>query len=134
MAAATDRAKNRPKRIPVSGAARNVLTVDNQDENFVYRWVNDKDQRIRKFQQAGYEFVNDDVVVGDGPRAGEASTLGDNVSKEVGLGTMSYLMKIPREFYEEDQKAKHDGVADTEDSIYRDMKRNGFDGEFKRKR
>ena len=130
--ATVDRAKNRPKRIPVSGAARNILTIDNQDENFVYRWVNDQDQRIRRFQQAGYEFVSDDVQVGDGPRAGEASTQGVNVAKEVGLGTVSYLMRIPKEFYLEDQAAKHDQVRATEESIYQDMKNRGFTGKIEK--
>jgi len=62
------RAKNRntkrPQRVPVSGR-RDVLTVTDKDEAFVYRWVNDTQGRIDQFLAGGYELVQDDVKVGD---------------------------------------------------------------------
>jgi hypothetical protein len=45
------------KRIPLSGADRNVLTVQRKEPGFMYRFVNNVDDRIQKFLDAGYEPV-----------------------------------------------------------------------------
>lgn len=45
---AKNRGENRPSRVPVSGR-RDVMTVADQDPNFVYRWVNDVGNRIDQF-------------------------------------------------------------------------------------
>jgi len=103
------RNEQRPQRVPVSGEARNVLTISDEDPNFVYRWVNDMKggMRIRKFLAASYEFVKDPAItVGDGEEVGAISGIGDAIQREVGEGTISYLMRIPKEFYDEDQAAK----------------------------
>lgn len=99
----------RPTRVPVSGEARNVLTISDEDENFIYRWVNDMKggMRIRKFLAAGYDFVQDPAItVGDGEEVGVISGMGSSIQREVGEGVMSYLMRIPHEYYNEDQAAK----------------------------
>ena len=48
----------RVRRIPLSG--RNVLTVQGKDPNYAYRIVNDEEDRIARFQDAGYELVADE--------------------------------------------------------------------------
>ena len=64
----------RVSRTPVG--TRNILTVKGKDPNYVYRHVNDIDDRISMFQEAGYELVQDEsVVVGD-KRVNAASSLG----------------------------------------------------------
>ena len=110
------RAKNRPERVPLG--ARNRLTVrpGDKDPNFVYRWINDKDSRLADAQQAGYDFVTDDIKVGD-PRAAEASQMDSRVSKPAGGGLTTYLMRIPQEYYEEDQRAKAHQVDELEKSL-----------------
>lgn len=103
------RNEQRPKRIPISGDSRNVLTISDQDPNYVYRWVNDMKggMRIRKFLAAGYDFVKDpNLEVGDGLEVGSISGMGDAIQREVGEGTISYLMRILKEYYDEDQNAK----------------------------
>lgn len=101
----------RPKRTPVSGN-RDILTVSGKDENFEYRWVNDSGSRINQFKTAGYEVVTHDVVVGDN-KVGAATAVGSVVDKPVGLGTTAVLMRIPKEFYEEDQKTIRDSNTET---------------------
>ena len=46
---------NRVKRVPIS--IRNVLKWDNQDPSYQYRWVNDNEDRVPRFKEAGWETV-----------------------------------------------------------------------------
>lgn len=108
----------RPTRIPVSGEARNVLTITNSDPNFVYRYVNDSVDRINKFLTAGYEFVIDPhITVGDGNDPSDPGAIGAAVSRQVGNGTVGYLMRIKREFFLEDQEAKLQATRDGEAAL-----------------
>lgn len=96
---------DRETRVPVSGN-RNILTVDGKEEGFMYRWVKDIGNRIKRFERAGYEVVKHDVTVGDA-RAAVASEPGAAVTafgnKE---GEKLVLMRIRQEYYDEDQAAK----------------------------
>jgi hypothetical protein len=105
---------NRPQRTPLG--ARNRLTFGEQDPNFVYRVINDQDDRLKQAQEAGYEFVVSDAKLGD-TRAAEGSAIDSRVSKPVGNNTRGFLMRIPKEFYQEDQKAKADKVDATEQAM-----------------
>ena len=77
-----------------------------KDPNYVYRFVNDTGSRIDQMKQAGYEIVEDDnLIVGDS-RVSDPSSQGSAkrvISKD---GTVSYLMRQKKEYYEEDQAAK----------------------------
>lgn len=127
------RAENRPsraaKRIPVSGN-KNVMTVADRDPNYMYRWVNDnRDGRIDRFKQGGYEFVEkNDHEVGD--RTAETSTGATSlVTKMVGKDVTAYLMRIPMEFYEEDQEAKIKAIAESEEDMKRQLN-SGTNGTY----
>ena len=118
----------RVQRTPIG--TRNILTVKGKDPNYVYRHVNDIDDRISQFQEAGYELVQDESVqVGD-KRVNSTSSLGSAKAVSVGQGTKAYLMRIKREWYEEDQARKLSNVAEIEratkdkalDGTYGDLK------------
>lgn len=111
---------NRPERIPVSAAGRDILTVANQDPNYVYRWVNDTQGRIQTYRNGGYELVEATSAgtIGVGHQAGDASTVGEYVTRYMGQEVVAYLMRIPREFYEQDQEAKYRDIQETEARIY----------------
>lgn len=114
----------RVSRTPIG--TRNILTVKGKDPNYVYRHVNDIDDRIQMFQEAGYELVQDESVqVGD-KRVNAASSLGSAKAVSVGQGTKAYLMRIKREWYEEDQAKKLANVADIE----RATKEKALDGTY----
>ena len=104
---------NRPKRTPIG--TRNVLTTEQRD-GFVRRWVNDIDDRVQMFMDAGYEVVKDSSEVGD-PRAGDAKQVGKTKRKPVGGGTYAVLMQIPKEYYDEDQAEKQQRVDKTEEAL-----------------
>ncbi len=91
-----------------------------KDPNYVYRFVNDSGSRISNFRQAGYEFVEDsDLVVGDS-RVFDPSDIGSSKRVTSNDGTVSYLMRIKKEYYEEDQAAKAAMVDETEAAMKRD--------------
>ena len=106
----------RAKRTPVSGG-RDILAVKDQDPNYVYRWVNDTDGRLEKFKAAGYEVVTANIEVGT-KSVDRNSKLGSAVTKSVGGKLTAVLMRIPKEWYEEDQKAKQDQL-DAQDKALR---------------
>ncbi len=124
----TDRTPERPKkRVPV-GANRNLMTLDNMDPAYQYRWVNDSPGRIMRFTQGGYEHVVHDVNVGE-RRADSSSGVSSVVVKDVGKGTQAYLMRIKKEYYEEDKKAKAAALNSAEESMQRNLNNNG-DGSY----
>lgn len=118
----------RVKRTPVG--RRNVLTVSGKDPDYVYRFVNDEGGRVDDFLAAGYELVEKDgVKIGDA-RVGNPSAEGSVAQVHVGGGKKGFLMRIKKEWYEEDQAAKQSHVDATEaatkekalDGTYGDLK------------
>jgi hypothetical protein len=103
--------KKRPKRIPLG--TRNVLKYPKRP-GYVRRVVNDVEDRIQRFKDAGYEIVQKKDLPSGDSRAGDASQMGMPVSKSVGNGVKAVLMEIPEEWYEEDQKAKQDKIKAAE--------------------
>lgn len=85
-----------------------------KDVNFEYRFVNDTGSRIQNFKAAGYEFVTgDDLIVGDN-RVSDATDLGSAKRVISNDGTTSYLMRIKKEWFEEDQASKAAALKEQE--------------------
>ena len=106
------------QRIPVGKAHRDILTLNGKDPDFMYRWVHDvheNGQRILRFIDGGWEHVkSEDVSVGD-----NMVFKSDNVGSIVRVPTLDgstymYAMRIPKEYYEEDQMAKLSYVDELE--------------------
>lgn len=84
------------------------------DPNFVYRFVNDTGSRLPNFQQAGYELVQDtELLVGDS-RVFDPSDIGTAKKVTSNDGTVSYLMRIKKEWFDEDQAKKDAYTKETE--------------------
>ena len=80
----------------------------------------------KEFQEAGYEVVqSESVEVGD-KRAASGTSIGSAKTLSVGQGTKAYVMRIKKEWYEEDQRAKQGQIAATESAI-KDPTLNGGD-------
>jgi hypothetical protein len=105
-------------RIPVASNRAPLNSRGLDKENFSYRWVSDRDQRIAMFLEAGYEFVKPTAqkIVGD-PTV-DTISIPDRVKKSKG-GTTQYLMQLPIKLYDEDQKAKQREVDEIEQSMRR---------------
>jgi len=118
--------KERVKRTGLG--VRNRLVVKNKDPNYEYRLVNDTEDRISEFIERGWVAVtSDDASVG-GERLEEAKGVGTVKSIAVGGGKRGVLMKIPVEYYKEDQRAKEDYNLKTEEA----MRSNPNDGTYGR--
>jgi hypothetical protein len=103
--------------------------VRQSDPNYVERWVVDYDgtgDRIAAFKQGGYEHVPAHINTLGDSRVDAASPEGSIEQRSVGNGQKGYLMRIPRELYEADQKAKQVEVTKTEEAL----KRPAIDGAY----
>lgn len=122
----TNREDARPSRIPVAEANRNKLVVDGLDhENYMYRWVNDVEGRLAAFIAGWWEFVDSNgKPVGDTDVNASDGT-SSKFSKGVGRGVNSYLMRIPKEFWLEDQETKERDLKEREAEIKRNVKSIG---------
>lgn len=102
----------RVRRAPL--ARKNVLTVSGKEDGYVYRIVNDTENRVADLAEQGYEPVAaSKVQVGD-KRVSKASPEGSVMTMSVGGGKKGVVMRIRQDWYDEDQKSKQDYVAETE--------------------
>lgn len=118
----------KPKRVPMGH--RNVLKIKGLTDNelFHYHLFNDVEDRLYRALEAGYAFVSKEgLEIGDKNIDSVRGT--DSIMKKnVGGGLTAYLMRIPMEFYKEDQKAKQDQVAALEREIKKPAIEGGFGG------
>lgn len=124
--------EKKPQRVPVAGN-RNVMSVIGKQGGYVYRWVNDEDNRIEKFKAAWYEFVDHPVQIGDVTINSADSSNGGIQSKKVGNGITAYLMRIKEEYYNEDQDTKQRDITAKEQAMKRKLNthEDGAFGEVK---
>ena len=97
------------------GAKRDILSVQNPEEGYVYRIVNDTPGRINRFKEAGYELV-EDAQLGTSHVDGNQASQGI-VSKDVGKGVTAVVMRQRDEFYKEDQAEKQRKIDELENSM-----------------
>mgnify|MGYP000385491313 CR=1 FL=1 len=116
--------RERVKRVPVG--SRNRLEVIGKSPDYVYRIVNDVDDRVELFKAAGYEVVSISEARMASQRVGQGTPTGSVAEMPVGNGVNGVLMKIPKEWYEEDQAAKAARIDEAERSI----KKPDIDGSY----
>ena len=121
----------RQERVPM-GAYRDILTVHDKDPNYVYRFFNDIDNRIERAKQAGYEIVDHKVRMGAHGVANNQA-LGGGAQRISSDGVPLVLMRIRREWWEEDQAAKQKIVNDRILTINKSAE-DGYYGETKTSR
>ena len=112
------RAKGRPERKPLH--RRKLLDAKPRD-GYVRRWVNEEIGAIEAYEEAGYSLVQGDEDASQ-MRAQTESQMGSSVirrvvNKDPNASTKTaVLMEIPKEFYEEDQRAKQEQLDKDEAS------------------
>lgn len=115
--------ENKVERIPVDGM-RDVMTVHGKDPAYKYRWVTDTDEkgsRIWKFKRGGWELATLDghdskITVGQ-EAVYKSKEDGSLVRLHSGEGRFSYLMRIKKEWYSEDQESKEKSLKEMEEGI-----------------
>lgn len=107
--------KRTPQRTPISGT-RNKFKIKNQDPAFVYRAVNDVEDRIEQMRELGYEIVTKEIKTGD-KVVGTGTHVGTPMSVSVGGGVKAVIMRCPREVYELRAAEKANAVQLMEDAL-----------------
>ena len=107
--------KRKTVRAGIAGR-RNKLTIEGKEPGFVYRVVNDDDDRVMDLQERGYEIVTHNAKVGD-KRVGIPKKEGSPIQISVGGGKKAYLMRQKQEWYDEDQDAKQENVNELEATV-----------------
>lgn len=121
----------RVKRNPIKDTFRNRQFVKGKDPNYEYRFVNDEDDRLSIMKERGWEVVVDkDIQIGD-KRVADPTSEGTPRTISGGGGLTQYLMRIPKDWYEEDQAVKREHIQRLEDSIKptKEQRADGFYGE-----
>lgn len=116
--------KRIPQRASVNGT-RNRLNVKNQDPAYVYRIVNDIDDRVQCLMDVGYE-IDVTTKVGDKRAGAPASAPGTPVTVSLGQGDKGVVMRIKKELYEERKLEKETLIREREAAL-QDPTRNGAD-------
>ena len=92
----------RNKRVPF-GVARTKLAIEQTLEGYHMHWVNDTPGRIGQAMAGDYTFVDPKEINLDSTRDNKVTVLVG--TQEDGSPMNAYLMKIPLEFYYDDQEA-----------------------------
>lgn len=113
----------RRKSGSLNGFTRDRLALSNQNPNFVYYWVLDSDERgsrVSYMSEDGWEMVDskrDQVKVG-GDSVYDSPVSGSIYRAHNRDGRFLYLMRIRREWYEQDQKDKDKVLREQEEQIF----------------
>ena len=120
---------NKVDRIPVSGG-RKKLTIEGKDPNYHYCVITDREGNIDKFIRGGYEVCKRSELDSIGLRTVNKTDSVDDVARiPVGLGDDGIVMKIKREWYEEDQAAKQVRNKEQTESMFQNLN-SGKDGTY----
>lgn len=116
-----DAITGREERIPL-GIARQKLKVT-EIPGYHLHWINDIPDRLDEARRGGYEFVLEGEIkgkFGDTDIDQTNRDLGSKVCRSVSqsTGLKAYLMKIPLEYYEADQRAKQAEIDQIDKAIH----------------
>lgn len=113
----------RKKRVPL-GVPRAKLAV-NKRTGYVRRWINDRDGRIIRAKEGGYNFVKSEDAEFVDSDVCNTNTISKVVDSD---GTKAFLMEISEQFYEEDQIEKRNFVDRTEEALRKGEDSHGTPG------
>lgn len=125
-------AVTRQSRIPLSGT-RDILTVEGKDPNYHYFWAADTDEKgteIYRLQRAGYEFVQAEKVEVGQSSVYKSHDVGSIVRVPSG-DRYVYLMRIPMQWYLDDQMDLERLNKEQEQSIVAYKEEEGVYGDVK---
>ena len=116
------RARRQERKSMDVGGFEQKLSVpaSRKDPLWTYRWVNDSAMRVHSLKEQDWEFADDEVVASDGRNSG----VGTRIERIVNERTTpnperAYLMRKPKEFYDEDQARKQTFVNEVEEGMKR---------------
>lgn len=105
----------RAKRVPVG--TRGVIPRFQMEDGYQYRIVNDTDDRIERFEEAGWEMIDSAALKKSERRVNSPAPEGSKARISVGQGTQGYIMRQRDEYYVADQAEKQDRVTASEETM-----------------
>ena len=95
------------------------LNVDGMEEGYYYHVVNDKEGRVERLKNRGFEVVehNGKVSMGDA-NAQQGGTTVQTTANDTD-GSKAILMRIPQEFKNEDDAFRQKQIDESEKALYR---------------
>lgn len=122
---------DRPDRTPLHDQ-KDKINIKEMDPNYHYRWVTSNNptdpDRVERFKRGGYEVVGGNVKVGDSTVEDLTTRSSGAVERYMGQGQKAVLMRIRRDWYEEDQAAKQKEI----DALEQQMKREALQDRYGR--
>lgn len=126
MTRETRESQARPARVSVNQQRDKLSVLGLDTDNFYYRWVNDIEDRLHIFKNAGYEFVLKTEIKSSGDPTVDSSLGTDSrIRKGVGGGLTAFLMKLPIDFKKEYDAEKEADLLETERTMHRLQKDTG---------
>ena len=120
MTRTTREEQSRPARVSVSSQRDKLNVLGLDTKNFYYRWVNDMDDRLLVFRNAGYEFVDKSEIKSSGDPTVDISKGTDSrIRKGMGGGIVAVLMKLPLDIKKEYDAEKYADILETERAMTR---------------
>ena len=104
-----------------AGAGPMSLTGNLDHEKYAYCVGTDEGNRIEELKSYGYEIDTSQDVSFSGSNAVKTGSA-HSVVVDKRTGKKGVLMRQPREFHEEDKKAKQKAIDKTEESMFRKLK------------
>ena len=121
---------SRPTRIPMSGLSKRMHVDKDRIPGFHIAWINDDKDLVYRAKRAGYEHVTVDELPEWGRQDVDSASATDSmVSMKVGADLTAYLMKLPMEYWEEDQEAKVQRNSAVTEDIMKELN-SGQDGKY----
>lgn len=118
-----DNRAERTRRPPVNGKG-DILKVEGKDPNRVYRIFNDTGTRLQQQVEYGWDIVSsEEVKIGTRSDVGAGTRASITVDRTE--GTQGVVMSIPKEWYEEDQRAKQDKIDEKESQLFKQDETQG---------
>lgn len=108
---------------------RNILTVEGLDPDYHYCWVTDINGKVEHFLEMGYEFEHlENLAIGD-KSVEQGKSVGSRVNKNVGGGLTAYLMKYPKDEWDEAMGAIQSEL-DAQEREWKQQLNSGRDGTY----
>lgn len=120
--------ETRRERPPVGGL-RDILTIANMDKNFEYRWVNaSKPGRVEWLKERGWEEVDKEGHEVGQRTVDTPTNVGSKLTRFGGHGVTLLAMRIPKEWFDEDQARKQEMVDALEETMQREVNSGSIPG------
>lgn len=114
----------RVRRSPLTNKGK--LSVSRKDPAFEYRYVNDEGDNVSDKIERGWEPVlKSETAIGD-RRVDQPAAEGSYAQVTVGQGRKAVLMKIKKEWYEEDQAIKQGDIDSKERQMLSTAAQDGY--------